>query len=166
MASNKWEDQERYAQMLMGSVLMGTLLLLVQFISGRIKKEKMNWEIAVLILVIYANLAVWFVMAPFIRYGLAFIFAVPLVAVGIYLGEKKTGFYSIVSGGLIFCIVVTLSPYWDNYITDAGVFLKQRVTDPYYILQKDYDEGEMEIHEINGHPIYYAPSIELNSYHV
>ena len=115
---------------------------------------------------VFACLLVWFLMAPFIRYGLAFLFAVPMLAVGEYLSEKKRGFYSILTGGLVFLIVVSISPYWDNYITDAGVFLKQNVTQPYYFSQKDYDDTEMESYEMNGNAVYYPKEGEINSYHV
>ncbi|MDE7405207.1 MAG: hypothetical protein K2M81_08885, partial [Lachnospiraceae bacterium] len=112
------------------------------------------------------NIAVWFFVAPFIRYGLAFLIAVIMIAVGEYLSEKKRGFYSIVTGGLVFCIIVSVSPYWDQYITDAGVFVKQGLNAPYYIRQKDYDEGSMDSCEINGNVIWFAAEGEINSYHV
>ena len=89
-----------------------------------------------------------------------------MIALGKYLSEKKRGFYSILTGGLVFCIVVSLSPYWDRYITDAGVFAKQNLTQPYYITQKDYDQAQEGSYEINGNQIYYSVKGEINSYHV
>ncbi len=58
------------------------------------------------------------------------------------------------------------SPYWDQYITEAGVFIKQNLKEPYYIVQKDYDRAEMERCEINGNSIYSSAEGEVNSYHV
>ena len=89
-----------------------------------------------------------------------------MIAAGEYLSEKKKGFYSILTGGLVFCIVVSVSPYWDHYITDAGVFIKQNLTQPYYIVQKDYDRTETGSMEISGNIIYYPEQGEINSYHV
>ena len=89
-----------------------------------------------------------------------------MIAMGEYLSEKKRGFYSIATGCLAFCIFVAVSPYWDQYVTDAGVFVKQRLRDPCYIRQKDYDEGSMDSLEINGNMIYFATEEEVNSYHV
>ena len=48
----------------------------------------------------------------------------------------------------------------------VGVFMKQSLREPYYIMQKDYDEGSMESCEINGNKIYFSTGEEINSYHV
>lgn len=161
-----WEGQQRYEQMLIGCVVIGSILLFIQFVVKLFKRIKIRWDFFTLVMTVFACLLVWFLMAPFIRYGLAFLFAVPMLAVGEYLSEKKRGFYNILTGGLVFLIVVSISPYWDNYITDAGVFLKQNVTQPYYFLQKDYDDTEMESYEMNGNTVYYPKEGEINSYHV
>lgn len=159
-----WEGQQRYEQMLIGSVAIGAVLLAVQFIVRRIRRDRVRWDYMVLVLTVFGCLAVWFFMAPFIRYGIAFLFTVPMIAAGEYLSEKKRGFYSILTGSLLFCIVVSLSPYWDNYITDAGVFIKQNLKEPYYIMQKDYDQAEAGSCEINGNIFYYPKQGEVNSY--
>ena len=161
-----WEHQFRYEQMFLGAVVISTVLQVVMLFDRIIKKQKLRAEFTVLHIAIWGNIAVWFVMAPFIRYGLAFLIAVIMIALGEYLSEKKRGFYSIVTGCLAFCIFVAVSPYWDQYVTDDGVFLKQRLKDPYYIRQKDYDEGSMDSLEINGNMIYFATGEEVNSYHV
>lgn len=161
-----WEGQQRYEQMLIGCVAIGSILLFIQFVVKLFKRIKIRWDFFTLVMTVFGCLLVWFLMAPFIRYGLAFLFAVPMLAVGEYLSEKKRGFYSILTGGLVFLIVVSISPYWDNYITDAGVFLKQNVTQPYYFSQKDYDDTEMEGYEMNGNTVYYPKEGEINSYHV
>ena len=160
-----WAGQERYEQLLLGSVAVGTLLLLVQGIHCLLHKVKICWDKVILIAVLYANILLWFFNAPFIRYGLAFLFAVPALALGTWCTHEKKGLYSLVSGCLVFGIIVCLSPYWDHYITDDCVFLKQHLSDPYYISQKDYDQGTMKSVEINGNEIYYnAGDAEINSY--
>ena len=161
-----WEHQFRYEQMFLGAVVIASILQLVMLFNRILKKKKLRLQLIVLHIAIWGNIAVWFLMAPFIRYGLAFLIAVIMIAVGEYLSEKKRGFYSIVTGGLVFCIIVSVSPYWDQYITDAGVFVKQGLNAPYYIRQKDYDEGSMDSCEINGNVIWFAAEGEINSYHV
>ena len=160
-----WEHQERYEQMLIGAAVIGLLLQLIVWINRMIKKVKPRWELAVLLLAIWGNLAVWFFMAPFVRYGLAFLFAVIMISVGTCISEKRKGFISILTGGMLFCIVVSVSPYWDHYITDAGVFIKQRLRDPYYLVQKDYDSCHMEQMDLDGNIIYYSTGNEINNYH-
>lgn len=161
-----WEHQFRYEQMFLGAVVIASVLQLVMLFDKIIKKQKFRLEFIVLHIAIWGNIAVWFFVAPFIRYGLAFLIAVIMIAMGEYLSEKKRGFYSIVTGCLAFCIFVAVSPYWDQYVTDAGVFVKQRLRDPYYIRQKDYDEGSMDSLEINGNVVYFSTGEEINSYHV
>lgn len=161
-----WEHQFRYEQMFLCAVATGAVLQLVMIVRRLFQGEKLRLPFAALLLGIWGNLALWFFEAPFIRYGLAFLFAVIMIAVGGYLSEVKRGFYSIVTGGLVFCIVVFVSPYWDQYITDAGMFVKQNLKEPYYIVQKDYDAAEMDCYEINGNAIYSSAEGEVNSYHV
>lgn len=161
-----WEHQFRYEKMFLGAVILGTILQLAMLLIRILHKKTFRPQMAVLHLAVWANIAVWFFMAPFIRYGLAFLFAVIMIAAGEYLSEKKNGFLSIVTGSLMFCIVMAVSPYWDQYITDAGVFLKHNLREPYYIVQKDYDAGNMDSIEINGNRIYFSTGEEINSYHV
>lgn len=161
-----WSEKERYEQMFLGAQGLGIVLLAAQFIMRRIRKEKWRFDFAVLLLAIFANLAVWFMMAPFIRYGQVFLLAVPLVAVGEWLDDRRKGFYSILCGSLLFGIVITVSAYWEPYITYAGVFVKQNYDAPYYVRQQEYDKGEVESVTINGNTIYYnSGAEEINSYY-
>ena len=160
-----WEQQFRYEKMFLGAVVLSLLLQLVILCVRIWRKQKFRPQLAVLHLAVWGNIAVWFFMAPFIRYGLAFLIAVIMIALGEYLSERKSGFYSIVTGGLCFCIISGVSPYWDQYITDSGVFIKQNLKDPYYIVQKDYDKGSVDSYEINGNRIYFSTGKEINSYY-
>ena len=57
----------------------------------------------------------------------------------------------------------------DHYVTDDGVFVKQRWKDPYYVVAKDYDDGSMNSYVVNNNVIYYneynPEEGERNSYH-
>ncbi len=161
-----WEHQFRYEKMFLGGVLLGTALQLLMVGMRLYRKQKIRPQMAVLHLAVWGNVLVWFLVAPFIRYGLAFLIAVVMLAVGDYLGERKQGLCSIVAGSLVFGILVSLSPYWDQYVTEAGVFVKQNLREPYYIEQKDYDRGSMDSCEINGNTVYFSTGEEINSYHV
>lgn len=161
-----WEHQFRYEKMFLGAVVLSAVLQMILLFMRICRKQKIRPAFVVIYFAIWVNIAVWFGMAPFIRYGLSFLIAVIMIAVGEYLSEKKKGFGSIVTGSLVFCIVVSVSPYWDQYVTDDGVFVKQGLREPYYIMQKDYDEGSMDSCEINGNTIWFSTGEEINSYHV
>ncbi len=161
-----WEHQFRYEKMFLGAVALGAVLQFMLAVRRIWRRQEIRLPLVVLQFAIWANIAVWFFEAPFIRYGLAFLFAVIMIAVGEYMSEASRGFGCIVTGGLMFCIIVSVSPYWDQYVTDAGVFVKQSLKEPYYIVQQDYDKGSMGSCEINGNTIYYSTEGETNSYHV
>lgn len=161
-----WEHQFRYEQMFLGAVALSAVLQIVVFLTGVRRRKRLRPQLIVLHAALWGNIAVWFFTAPFIRYSLAFLLSVVMIATGGCISEKRRGFYSIVTGSLLFCILISLSPYWDQYITDAGVFVKQRIREPYYLVQKDYEEGSMGRCEINGNPVYFSMEDEINSYHV
>lgn len=162
-----WENHISYEKMLLAAVPLGLLLECVMLLDKLLKKQKLRPPLITLHIAIWANIAVWFFMAPFIRYGLSFLIAVIMIALGEYLSREKKGFYSIVTGSLVFCILALVSYYGDEYIIDTGVFIKHSLREPYYIIQKDYDEGSMDSCEINGNTIYFSTgSEEINSYHV
>ena len=164
-----WEGQERYGQMLLGANLLGILLAMFNLGYKFLKKIEIKVELIVLYLGLIASACIWFFMAPFIRYGLGFLLVIPLLAMASWFDYEKKGLQSIITGTLVVCMLFAFCPYVDNYVTDAGVFLKQRLTEPYYIVQKDYDYGNTNSVEIKGNTIYYNDYLleegERNSYH-
>lgn len=159
------ENKERYELMFLGCVLLGIFLSIGNMIFKWFCKVRISVELLILYLGISASAVLWFVQAPFIRYGLSFLLAIPLIAMADWYDLKKSGFYSLCSGILVFGIIVCFSPYMNQYVTDDGVFLKQRIRDPYYIVQKDYyDDGLTSEVNINGVTIYCGGCYEVNSY--
>lgn len=152
-----WEGQERYDKMLMAAVVFGTVLAGWQTIGRLVRsREKDSGAMLVYYLNLLAGLLVWFVLAPFIRYGLVFILVMPAMAVGEALSRETKGLEKIVTGILIAVIFFSVSPFWDHYITDAGVFVKQRLRDEYYIMPRDYDRPETKMVE-SGETEFYVP---------
>lgn len=164
-----WEGQERYGQMLIGANILGLLLAVFNFGYKIVKKIEIKAELLVLYLGLIASAGIWFFMAPFIRYGLGFLLVIPLLAMASWFDYEKKGLQSIITGTLVTCMLFAFCPYVDNYVTDAGVFLKQKLTEPYYVVPKDYDYGNTKSVEIKGNTIYYNDYIqeegERNSYH-
>lgn len=164
-----WENQERYAKMFLGSNVFGIVLAMFNLGYKWIKKLEIRAELVVLYLAMLASALMWFVLAPFIRYGLGFLLAIPLISMASWFDYEKKGFQSIATGCMVFCMFLCFSPYVDHYVTDDGVFLKQRLKDPYYIVQKDYDRSTADVIESKGNIIYYSSNIkeegEINSYY-
>ena len=164
-----WDGQERFAQMMLLGNIVGMMLAIFNLGYKWIKKIEIRAELVALYMGLIASAVVWFLMAPFIRYGLGFLLVIPLIGMASWFDYEKNGFQSIATGVLVFCIFLCLSPYVDNYVTDIGVFVKQRALEPYYIVQKDYDDGSTGTMEVKGNIIYYndykKEEGERNSYH-
>lgn len=160
-----WEAQERYAKMLIYCNILALCLDMVIVLHKWIKKENFNFNLTLLNLVVVICSCAWFVLAPFIRYGLAFLLATPMLAIGMWLHKKERSLYQLASGGIIVLMFFMGSSYWEHYFTDDMVFMKQNLTQPYYIVQKDYDSPKLQEIDMNGVTIY-APTNEENSgYH-
>ena len=164
-----WESQERYSQMLLLSNVLGMILAGCNLYYKWKNRMEVRTEMLTLYAGMIASAVLWFVQAPFVRYGLGFLLVIPVLAMASWYDYEKRGLQSIVTGSVVFLMFLCFSPYVDHYTTDAGVFLKQRLKEPYYICQKDYDLGSIGNYEINGNIIYYNDYIEeegeRNSYH-
>ncbi len=160
-----WNEQERYAQYLIYANILGLFLSGLTVLYNLLKKIKTEGALLCLHLGMIVSILVWFFLAPFIRYGLAFLLEVPLLGIAAWYDQKKKGFYSILTGTVVVCLFLCLSPYLNYYVTDDGVFLKQQIREPYYLLQKDYDTAKMQSVTINGNEIYYSVEGIVNDYH-
>lgn len=161
------EYKERYEIMLLYGIVVGCVLYIAYVIKYLISKNIFRWEYISLFTAIVVCMGIWFFEAPFIRYGLAFIFAIILIPLGSFVSDEHKGLWGICTGLLTFGAIACITPYFNNYITDMGVFIKQNARAPYYITQKPYDEGNVSSVEINGNTIYYNNSDdeEINSYY-
>ncbi|MCM1267593.1 MAG: hypothetical protein NC302_06780 [Bacteroidales bacterium] len=160
-----WEHQRRDEKMLMGAVVFSMLLLALVLLRKKMQKEQIDPAFLILLAAIAANGIMWFMVAPFIRYGLAFLLSFCMLAFGMWLSERGRGLYCIAAGGLVFLVFLSMTPFLDNYVTELGVFVKHNLTEPYYIRQKDYDDPAMGSVEIGGNRIWYALEEDRNSYH-
>ena len=108
-----WDAKDRYEQMLIYAVALAVPLeALAAFkglreIVGRRKPEqrgtpgqKIAWEQILLHVSVFACICGWFFLAPFIRYGLAFLLIFPLMALGLWIRPEKMGPVRIAGGFL------------------------------------------------------------------
>ncbi|MCR4990911.1 MAG: hypothetical protein K6A38_08620 [Lachnospiraceae bacterium] len=159
------EARQRYEMMLMLGTALGTVFLLYYVLCYVIRKKEYALDYIAVFIASVSSLALWFLAAPFIRYALAFILAVMMIPLGCYLSDRGRGFIAIVTGFAAFGIFACLTPYFDNYIKDAGSFVKQNYDEPYYVSQRKYEDSKTGQVEINGNTIYYCDEGENNSYY-
>ena len=164
-----WGAQERYTKMFLGASVLGIILAAFNLVYKLIKKIEVRMELVSLYVGLLASALVWFVMAPFVRYGLGFLLVLPLVGMASWFDYEKRGLQSIITGVLVFGMFLCFSPYVNHYVTDAGVFVKQRLRDPYYLVAKDYDAQSMTSYHVENQVVYYndykLEEGERNSYH-
>lgn len=158
-----WENKEHYEEMLIYSQFVGGALLTALAVIRLIEK-KLNPAVIVFYLTILANIALWFMTAPFIRYGLAFLLLLPLCTAGDLLDhiEKKKSYVLI---GLTALVAVNFFSWIDNYFMDNLVFVKHNLTAGYYINPIPFEEAEMYAYDMDGETIYIAGPYEKNSYY-
>ncbi|HBV84495.1 MAG TPA: hypothetical protein DEB74_17215 [Lachnospiraceae bacterium] len=164
-----WNAQERYSQMLILTNLLALVLNIAILLHKIITKSKRCWNTILLNLCTFVCLISWLFLAPFIRYGLAFLLAVPMLSIGMWLGmwpqkTQPSSFYKLFSGSIVFLMFFVLTPYWDHYFVDDIVFIKQNLKQPYYICQKDYDTSTMKEYDMNGIIIYCPEEGQITGY--
>ena len=153
-----WGEKDRYEMMLLIANMVAGISAVLSVVWKRIRKEKLCWDRVVVYAAVLGGIAGWFFLAPFIRYGLAFLLIFPLMAFGEWLRPMRMGPVRIASGFLCAAIFFSLSMYWDYYVLFDLVWGKQHLTDPAWVVQQDYDSVEVESFEMEGGLIVYYPA--------
>ncbi|MDR2888550.1 MAG: hypothetical protein LBV33_01765 [Lachnospiraceae bacterium] len=151
-----WQAHERYDRMMLTAVVGAVILGGGQVLWRLVRRREDSAAFVVLYLNLLAGLLVWFFMAPFIRYGLVFILLLPAVAMGELLSYDHKGAGAIAVGMMTAWIYIAFSPFVYNYITVAGVFAKQNVSAPYYLMPQDYDQPATKV-LMMGTTAFYVP---------
>lgn len=169
-----WEGQAGYGQMLIYGIVLSVMMNIVCLLYAILRRIRLHSGLVIYVIVLYINIAFWFLSAPFIRYGLAFLLTAPLVAVGLFIdilqykGEDALANRSVWKVvGVIFsgCLLVCFCDHIDNYMKDDLSFVKQNIKSPYYIAQQPFDYRDEDSVDYNGYTIYIAGSDEVNSYY-
>lgn len=151
-----FSSQERYHLMLIGGVILSGILVLINTFRKIVHRYRMDCRLIVLYAGITASIVLWFFLSPFIRYGLAFLIALPAISIGDSLHKKKTrkGLGHIATVFLLTGIFVCFTPMVDQYVKDDGVFVKQTMLESYYIWPKNYDIAELTSFKVDGVTFY------------
>ncbi len=158
-----WRAQEYYGKLLfLGAVFAGFVLLVLEIY--KLCHKKFDFALTAILVGDAASMILWFVQAPFIRYGLAFLLFTPCLAVAASLSEKRYGFRRIVMGLSALLITFFTLPFVDHYFGDNIGFISMHKSEPYYIWQKDYDQTEtVEIRV--GDTVINGTRDSINSYY-
>lgn len=149
------------------AIILGIVYLLWQIIcSIRKKKWVLDLNFALVFGVSVIATAFWFVSAPLIRYGYAYVTVIPLFTFGYFFLQlmKKTGspvchkmFYRV------FALAVILFLF--TRITGFAEDIARTCRQPYYIAQMDYVDGEAEVRVVDGVTFYEPTDAGQIGYH-
>ena len=93
----------------------------------RIIRRHEDWKRLVLYMAVWVSAVLLFIKAPFIRYGLAFLLMLPLLAAVTCIDLHQKGVVRISLGVPALMILLLFTPYIDNYFQDFGVFVRHNV---------------------------------------
>ena len=153
-----WAEKRREEMMLLiGNVIALAGLALGGVYTVFVRRGNLPWDKMMLYVAILCSIAGWFLTAPFIRYGLAFLLLLPCMVIGEWIRPIRMGPVRIVSGFGCVGVFLCLGMFWDYYVLFNLVWIKQNVGSRYYMVQQDYDLPEVYPYEIEGGLTVYIP---------
>lgn len=153
-----WAEKRREEMMLLiGNVIALAGLALGGVHTVFVRREKLPWDKMMLYVAILCSIAGWFLTAPFIRYGLAFLLLLPCMVIGEWIRPIRMGPVRILSGFGCVGVFLCLGMFWDYYVLFNLVWIKQNMGSRYYVVQQDYDLPEVYPYEIEGGLTVYIP---------
>ena len=153
-----WAEKRREEMMLLiGNVIALAGLALGGVYTVFVRRAKLPWDKMMLYVAILCSIAGWFLTAPFIRYGLAFLLLLPCMVIGEWIRPIRMGPVRILSGFGCVGVFLCLGMFWDYYVLFNLVWIKQNMGSRYYVVQQDYDLPEVYPYEIEGGLTVYIP---------
>ena len=113
--------------LLIGNVIALAGLTLGGVYTVFVRREKLPWDKMMLYVAILCSIAGWFLTAPFIRYGLAFLLLLPCMVIGEWIRPIRMGPFRILSGFGCVGIFLCLGMFWDYYVLFNLVWIKQNM---------------------------------------
>ena len=163
-----WEGMETFHRML----IYANVIALGLFAFNRCVKislakkiKPVDGPLLAAYLAIISSLLFWFIMAPFVRYGLIFLLLLPALAIGESLSMRHNAYTKVVAGLLTVLIFFSMSVYWDSNTIATGVFIKNQIKSPYYLMPQDYDRFEADVVSLSGHNFYMPQNNYFVGYH-
>lgn len=153
-----WAEKRREEMMLLiGNVIALAGLALGGVYTVFVRRGNLPWDKMMLYVATLCSIAGWFLTAPFIRYGLAFLLLLPCMVIGEWIRPIRMGPIRILSGFGCVGVFLCLGMFWDYYVLFNLVWIKQNMGSRYYVVQQDYDLPEVYPYEIEGGLTVYIP---------
>lgn len=124
------------------------------------KKKLWNpeWNFTLVFVVFMISTAFWFVSAPLVRYGYAYVTVVPLITFGflfLLFAQSKVGKVHEKVLHTVFCLAVI--GFLFTRVTGLVSDIARTWKEPYYFAQMDYVDGEAKTKVVDG-VTFYVPT--------
>ncbi len=160
-----WEAKDTYEKMLIEANLAAVCVEALGILHTVWHGKRVAWERVILHLTVFVGNLAWFWMAPFIRYGLAFLLEFPLLAIGSWLKRMENGGIRILAGFGSAVVYLLLCCYFSYYTVADMNWVKAHFRDPAYVRQQDYDRVETASMQVGSLTVYYPVNGDNISYH-
>lgn len=133
----------------LAAVIILVVLLVVAVIKGFQNKKERSFLLVAIVFAVAAGF--WFVSAPLVRYGYAYVITMPILVFGaicIGCGERIGG--NLLYRGFQVAVVLFLLSRIPGLYEDISA----TVTQPYYLAQRDYDVHEATTTQVGGVTFY------------
>ncbi len=145
-----WGNTENYEKLLVIASFISALGFALLLIKQFLDKKKINLYIVLVFASALVCMLFWLYSAPTVRFGLAYLLALPAIFLGSFIYPKKEGILTLILGFIILSTLTCLMPFWNHYVTDDLLFAHRCLKDPYYIMPKDYEHFDSYIIDFHG----------------
>ena len=159
-----WGGQQVYGKFLIFSQAVGMCLVTFIFLRRVDRSHRLRNDMIVFYITLLGGIALWFMTAPFIRYGLAYLLLLPMCALGDYFGEMFHR-WQIRLLTIVFAVAVLFGPWTVNYIGDDIEFVQDYTKDGYIFWPIPFEDAETDTCEMDGVTVYNSTDEEVNSYY-
>ena len=158
-----WGGQQVYGKFLIFSQAVGMCLVTFIFLRRVDRSHRLRNDMIVFYVTLLGGVALWFLAAPFIRYGLAYLLLLPMCALGDYFGEMFHR-WQIRLLTIVFAVAVLFGAWTVNYIGDDIEFVQNYTKDGYIFWPIPFEDAETDTCEMNGVTVYNSTDEQVNSY--
>lgn len=129
------------------------------------RKKKEGYNFSFVFLVFSVSALFWFLSAPLIRYGYAYVVALPLVTFGFFFLRFMKKCDKPYKDKLFKVFALALLLFFATRVKGLCENIVRTYKQPYYLVQADYEDGEAVTQEVDGVTFYVPTEMALIGYH-
>lgn len=131
-----------------------------------VRRKKEGYDFSFVFCVFTVSALFWFLSAPLIRYGYAYVVALPLVTFGyFFLCFLKGKIGRLYADTLYRIFAVALVLFFATRVKGLCENIVRTYKQPYYLMQTDYEDGEAVTQEVDGITFYVPTDRAQIGYH-